>query len=126
MKLLRLILTGLIALQHCAFAYVEMIAWADLGPKLFRSFPPELFGPTTEMAANQGLYNLFLVAGLIWALLIKEPTWQRKVAIFFLLCVFVAGAFGALTISATVFWVQGLPALIALALWVAAPADKTT
>jgi putative membrane protein len=115
--MLCLILTGLIALQHCGFAYVEMLAWEDLGPKLFRSFPPDLFAPTLDMAANQGLYNLFLVAGLIWALLIRSPQWQRNVAVFFLLCVVVAGAFGAMTVSTTIFWVQGLPAVIALALW---------
>ena len=116
MKLLRLILTGLIALQHCAFAYVEMIAWADLGPKLFRSFPPEIFGPTTEMAANQGLYNGFLAAGLIWALLIGDAQWARAVTTFFLLCVAVAGIYGALTASRRIIYVQTVPAALALIL----------
>ena len=66
------------------------------------------------MAANQGLYNGFLAAGLIWSLIIGDPIWAQKVAVFFLGCVFVAGAYGALTASKRILFVQAIPALIAM------------
>jgi len=60
------ILIGLVALLHLYFLWLEMFAWTTRGPKVFRGFPKELFKPTRNMAANQGLYNGFLAAGLIW------------------------------------------------------------
>ncbi len=68
------------------------------------------------MAANQGLYNGFLAAGLIWTFFIENAEWQTNIALFFLGCVAVAGIFGALTASKKIFVVQALPALIAIAL----------
>ena len=66
------------------------------------------------MAANQGLYNGFLAAGLIWSQFIGNPEWARKVAVFFLLCVAIAGLYGAATISVSILFVQTLFALIGL------------
>ncbi len=116
MELLTDILIGLIAALHLYFLYFEMFAWETIGKKTFKSLPPELFPKTKGLAANQGLYNGFLVAGLVWSLLIEDPKWSFYVAIFFLGCVLVAGVFGALTASKKIFWVQGIPALITLVL----------
>lgn len=116
MGLLTDILIGLIAALHLYFLYFEMFAWETIGKKTFKSLPAELFPKTKGLAANQGLYNGFLVAGLVWSLLIDDPKWSFYVAIFFLGCVLVAGVFGALTASKKIFWVQGLPALITLVL----------
>lgn len=116
MALLTDILIGLIAALHLYFLYFEMFAWETIGKKTFKSLPAELFPKTKGLAANQGLYNGFLVAGLVWSLLIEDPQWSFYVAVFFLTCILVAGVFGALTASKKIFWVQGLPALITLIL----------
>ena len=108
------LLIAAIALLHCVIAYVEMFAWTSLGPKMFKSFSPDIFEPTTAIAANQGIYNVFLVAGLLWALVIKDQTWQRNVATCFLLFVAVAGIFGAFTLSVSILYVQTVPSVIAL------------
>ncbi|MBU6120899.1 DUF1304 domain-containing protein [Hymenobacter siberiensis] len=92
-----------------------MFAWTTRGPKTFRSLRPELFAPTKVLAANQGLYNGFLAAALIWALLIADPIWHRNVGAFFLSCVVVAGIYGALTADGRILLVQTVPALLALA-----------
>ncbi|AVO35635.1 DUF1304 domain-containing protein [Ottowia oryzae] len=110
------VLIGLVALEHAYILYLEMFAWTTKGPKVFKgSLPPEMFPPTRTLAANQGLYNGFLAAGLVWALLIGDAVWARHVATFFLGCVAVAGAYGAATASRRIFFVQALPALVALA-----------
>ena len=109
-----MILIGLIAALHLFILWFEMFAWESRGPKIFRSFPPDLFAPTKAMAANQGLYNGFLAAGLIWALVIPDPDWQRYVAVCFLMFVLVAGVYGAMTASRRILYVQAVPALIAL------------
>ena len=106
----------LVAILHLYFLWLEMFAWTTRGKKVFRSFPEDLFEPTKTLAANQGLYNGFLAAGLIWSLLIDNPQWQLNVALFFLGCVAVAGIYGALTASKKIFTVQALPALIGIAL----------
>ncbi|SFU09704.1 putative membrane protein [Algoriphagus locisalis] len=116
MELLADILIAAIAALHLYFLYFEMFAWETIGRKTFKSLPPELFPKTKGLAANQGLYNGFLVAGLVWSLLIEDPNWSFYVAVFFLSCVLVAGIFGAVTASKKIFWVQGLPALLALIL----------
>lgn len=66
------------------------------------------------MAANQGLYNGFLSAGLIWSLFINDTVWATNVALFFLGCVLVAGIYGAISVSKRIFYVQGVPALLAI------------
>ena len=102
-----------VAVIHVLIAGVEMLGWTTLGPRVFKSLDPDLFEPTKAIAANQGLYNLFLAAGLFWALRIVDPTWAVNIAFFFLACVIVAGVFGALTVSKTILLVQTVPALIA-------------
>jgi putative membrane protein len=104
----------IIALLHLYFLYFEMFAWETIGKRTFKSLSPDLFKPTKALAANQGLYNGFLAAGLIWSLMIDERWWSFYVAVFFLTCVLIAGIYGALTASKKIFWVQGFPALIAL------------
>ncbi len=111
------ILTVLVALMHLYFLWLEMFVWTTKAKKVFRNFPEHLFEPTKAMAANQGLYNGFLAAGLIWSILISDPIWQIYVALFFLGCVIIAGIYGALTVSKKIFFVQGLPALIAFLLY---------
>ena len=116
MKAVAMVLIVLIALEHVYILYLEMFAWTTKGPKVFKgSLSPEMFPPTRVLAANQGLYNGFLAAGLVWSLLIGDPAWQRHVALFFLGCVAVAGLYGAATASRRIFFVQALPALVALA-----------
>ncbi len=109
------VLIGLIAILHMFIAWLEMFAWETRGPRVFASLPAELFAQTTTMAANQGLYNAFLAAGLIWSLLIKDMHWRFNIAAFFLGCIAIAGIFGALTVSPTIAVVQTVPAVIALA-----------
>ena len=116
MSVLATVLILLIAALHFYILWFEMFAWESRGPKVFRSFPRDLFVPTKAMAANQGLYNGFLAAGLIWSRLIADPAWAYNVALFFLLCVAVAGIFGAATASKKIFQVQALPAMVAIAL----------
>ena len=114
MHIISKILIGLIAAIHSYILVFEMFLWESRGPQVFSSFPADLFAPTKVMAANQGLYNGFLAAGLIWALLfIKDNAWKRNVALFFLSCVAVAGVFGAMTASRSIFVVQALPASLA-------------
>jgi putative membrane protein len=74
------------------------------------------FSKKKVLAANQGLYNGFLAAGLIWTFFIKDPIWQTNVALFFLICVSVAGIYGALTANKKIFFMQALPALITILL----------
>ncbi len=121
MQILAQVLIALIALEHLYILYMEMFAWETLGRKTFRgAMPDELFGPTRVMAANQGLYNGFLAAGLVWSLLIGDPLWARNVALFFLGCVAVAGTYGGITAGRKVFFVQALPAIAALVVvWLA-------
>ncbi|MFT6921827.1 MAG: putative membrane protein [Crocinitomicaceae bacterium] len=94
----------------------EMFAWTTKGPKVFRSFPKDLFEKTKAMAANQGLYNGFLAAGLIWTFFITDNAWQWNISLFFLICVAVAGIYGTFTAAKQIFFVQALPALIAIVL----------
>lgn len=104
-----------IALEHVYFMVLEMIFWdKPLGLRVFKQ-TPELAKATKPLAANQGLYNGFLAAGLIWSLCLP-PEFSRSAQGFFLTCVAVAGIFGSLTALRTIFYIQALPALIALAL----------
>lgn len=116
MSLIAKIFVLLVAIEHLYILWIEMFAWTTAGRKTFRSFPDHLFEPTKGLAANQGLYNGFLAAGLIWSLFISDTAWARNVAVFFLGCVIVAGIFGALTASRSIFVKQALPAVIALLL----------
>ena len=109
-------LTLLVALVHAYFLVLEMFLWTrPLGLRTFRN-TPEKAEATRVLAANQGLYNGFLAAGLLWGLNLGAEGLHIKV--FFLACVAVAGVFGAMTVSRKIFYIQALPALLALAaLW---------
>lgn len=115
MSSIALILIGAVAALHLYILWFEMFAWESRGPKVFRSFPKDLFAPTKVMAANQGLYNGFLAAGLIWSLFISDANWAPRIASFFLLCVAIAGVYGAATASRRILYVQTGPAVLALA-----------
>lgn len=110
------ILAGLIALLHFYIMYFEIFAWEQRGPKVFKSFPKDLFRPTKAMAANQGIYNGFLAAGLVWFILLGNQPYAQQIGVFFLSCVIIAGVFGAITASKRIFYIQALPAIICLAL----------
>lgn len=116
MEILTKILIGLVAIEHLYIMYFEMFAWETIGKRTFKSIPKDLFTPTKKLAANQGLYNGFLAAGLIWSLFISDSAWFNNVAVFFLSCVAVAGIYGAATAAKKIFFVQALPAIITLML----------
>ena len=90
------------------------VCLGDARQAFFRSLPEDLFAPTRSMAANQGLYNGFLAAGLAWSFFIGDPMWSANVRLFFLGCVAVAGTYGALTVSKKIFFAQALPAIVAM------------
>ena len=108
------ILVLLVAALHAYFLVLEMFLWrTPLGLKTFR-MSPEKAETTAQLAMNQGLYNGFLSAGLVWGLAIDD----RAVVSFFLACVIVAGLFGGATVSKRIVLVQALPAVLALvAVW---------
>ena len=112
MKTLANVLIGLVALLHIGFLVLEMFLWNHpIGLGVF-DLTPEAAASSTVLAMNQGLYNGFLAAGLLWGLL----TNRRHVIVFFLCCVLVAGVFGAITAKLSILFIQALPALIALLL----------
>ena len=111
MEIVSSILVMFVALLHLYIFWLETFAWTTRGRKVFKKLPPEFFVKTRPMAANQGLYNGFLAAGLLWSLLIRTPEWSTYIAMFFLGCVFIAGLFGAATVQKSIFYVQGVPAL---------------
>lgn len=114
--LLAHLLIGIIAILHLYILVLEMFLWTTRGPKVFKSIPKNLFEPTKALAANQGLYNGFLAAGLIWSLCISNPEWSMNVSIFFLSCISIAGAYGAYSAQRSILFIQTIPALLALVL----------
>lgn len=108
-------LIGLVAFIHCYILWLEMFAWTTRGPKAFNKSPQELEN-SKVLAANQGLYNGFLAAGLIWTFFITDEKWHNYVALFFMSCVAVAGIYGAFTVTKKIFFIQALPALLAIVL----------
>ena len=113
------LLVALVALLHVGFVVLEMFLWmTPAGYRIFGTDPhfAEQSGP---LAANQGLYNGFLVAGLVWGLVASDPV-RVPVRVFFLVCVVIAGLFGAATVSRRILLVQALPGALALAAVLAA------
>jgi putative membrane protein len=112
------VLIALVALLHVYFLVLEMFLWdKPFGRRTF-GLTPEFATASKALAANQGLYNGFLAAGLVWGLCLGAA--GTSVKVFFLVCVVVAGVFGALTVSRKILFVQAVPALVALAaLWFA-------
>jgi putative membrane protein len=110
MQLILNVLLVFIALSHVLFMLLEMVWWSQpLGLRVFR-MNQQKAELTKALAANQGLYNGFLVAGLVWGI----GSQLFSVQLFFLCCVFVAGVFGAMTVSKRIFWIQAFPAMLAL------------
>ena len=104
------LISAFVALEHIGFLLLEMFFWTKpVGLKVFNQ-TPEAAAASKTLAANQGLYNGFLAAGLIWGI----ATGRIDVLVFFLCCVVVAGVFGAATVKPRIFVVQALPALLAL------------
>ena len=114
METISKVLIAIVALEHLYIMYFEMFAWETIGKRTFKSLPKELFTPTKGLAANQGLYNGFLAAGLIWSFFISDPQWSKNVAVFFLSCIIIAAIFGAITAGKRILFVQGTPAILAL------------
>jgi putative membrane protein len=114
MKILGIALVLLVALEHLYFLYLEMFLWTR--PKGLRTFgnTPERAEASRVLAANQGLYNGFLAAGLVWGLVYPNAAAGIHIQAFFLACVIVAGIYGGITVKKTILYVQGGPALLAL------------
>ncbi len=117
MTLTAQILVGIVAILHIDFLVLEMFFWdKPIGRKIF-GLKADFATQSKTLAANQGLYNGFLAAGLIWSLYpIGAPDASVAIATFFLVCVIVAGVYGAATVSKMILFVQAAPAALALAL----------
>ena len=116
MALAARIAVGLVAALHLWFLVLEMVLWKrPFGRRTFR-LSVEQAEQTASLAANQGLYNGFLAAGMVWSLLAANPEMAFALRLFFLGCVVVAGLFGAATASRAILFFQALPGAIALAL----------
>ena len=114
MKQLADFLVGLVALLHVWFMVLEMFLWTKPYGRRTFGLTPDRAEITKTLAANQGLYNGFLAAGLIWGLLAGADGYVIKV--FFLGCIIIAGIFGAVTVGRKILWIQAMPAAIALGL----------
>jgi putative membrane protein len=114
------LLVALVAALHVYFLVLEMFLWTKpRGLKTFHN-TPEKAADSAVLAANQGLYNGFLAAGLFWGLVHGTPAFAFQIKVFFLLCVIVAGVYGAVTVSRRILLVQAAPAAFALILlWLA-------
>jgi putative membrane protein len=114
MTLIGNILTALVAALHIYFLVLEMFLWQT--PRGLKTFgnTPDKAALTAVLAANQGLYNGFLAAGLIWGLLHPDPAIAFQLKTFFLLCVITAGVYGAYSVSRKILFVQAAPAALAL------------
>lgn len=120
MRIIALLLVAIVALSHVGFLILEMFLWTHpVGREVFRT-TPEFAAQSAVLAANQGLYNGFLAAGLLWGLF----SGRRDVKIFFLCCVIVAGIYGGLSAKTSILYVQAAPALVALLAVLAAPAPR--
>jgi len=116
MSVLSTALVVLIAIEHLWFLVLEMFLWTrPIGLKTFRN-TPELARQSATLAANQGLYNGFLAAGLLWGAFHPLPSVALQLRLFFLGCVAVAGVYGAITVSKRIFYIQAMPALLGLTL----------
>jgi putative membrane protein len=110
------VLVVLIAIEHLWFLVLEMFLWTKpIGLRTFRN-PPEFARQSAVLAANQGLYNGFLAAGLLWGAVHPHAEMAAQLRVFFLGCVVVAGVYGGITASRRILYVQAVPALVGLAL----------
>ena len=120
MDIISKILVAIVALEHLYFLYLEMFQWT--APSTLKTFgtTPEFAEQSKSLAANQGLYNGFLAAGLIWGLVHPDVMFGRQIQVFFLGCVIVAALYGGWSVKRSILMIQGLPALIALVVVLAA------
>lgn len=120
MKILATVFTAFVAIIHLGILVLEMFFWNHpVGMKVF-NMTAEVAESSALLALNQGLYNGFLAAGLLWGLLAN----RRDVKTFFLGCVIVAGIFGCLTVKPSIFFTQALPAIIAMSfVWISSKAS---
>ncbi|MFD9392780.1 DUF1304 domain-containing protein [Streptomyces sp. NPDC060000] len=114
MEILANVLVGLVAVLHLYILVMEMFLWQKKPGMTFHGLDAEMAKRTAAMAANQGLYNGFLAAGLVWGLIAADPTGFRA-QVFFLSCVIVAGVYGAATANRRILVAQALPGALALA-----------
>jgi putative membrane protein len=120
MRIIALLLVAIVALGHVGFLVLEMFLWTDpVGHRIFGT-TPEFAAQSAVLAANQGLYNGFLAAGLLWGLVAG----RRDLKIFFLACVVVAGIYGGLTAKMSILYVQAVPGLLALLAVLATPVPR--
>jgi len=113
MKTLTTILVLFIALEHIAFLYLEMFLWTKKsGRKIFGN-SKEQAEITRTLAANQGLYNGFIAAGLIWGVFHTNSQFGNQIIIFFLICIIIAGIYGGITAKKSILYIQALPAALA-------------
>jgi putative membrane protein len=115
MSTLAQILVAVVAILHAYFLVLEMFLWTKPAGRRAFGTTQEQAEQSKVLAMNQGLYNGFLAAGLLWGLTLGAA--GRGIVIFFLLCVIVAGVFGAATASRKILYVQALPPLMALGAW---------
>ena len=116
MKTITNALIAIIAIEHIGFLILEMFLWnTPIGHKQFQ-ITAEFAEKSSALAANQGLYNGFLAAGLIWALFFANHFESLSIKVFFLTCIVVAGIFGAATVSPSILFIQAAPALLGLVL----------
>lgn len=108
------VLVGLVAALHVYFLVLEMFLWEKRPGRELSGFDAGMARATAPLAANQGLYNGFLAAGLVWGLIAGDPTGFRA-QVFFLTCVLIAGLYGGLTANRRIFAAQALPGALALA-----------
>lgn len=109
-----IVLVAVVALIHVYIVVLEMVLWRTPRARAAFGTTPEFAEQSAVLAANQGLYNGFLVAGLVWGL-VADDQLGRPVTVFFLLCVAVAGLYGAATANRRILFVQTVPAVLALA-----------
>ncbi|MCF3129722.1 DUF1304 domain-containing protein [Streptomyces olivochromogenes] len=119
MEIVANVLVGLVAALHAYILVLEMFLWQKKPGRSLHGFDPEMARATAPLAANQGLYNGFLAAGLVWGLIAADPT-GFGARVFFTSCVVVAGVYGAATANRRILVVQALPGALALAAVLAA------
>ncbi|MFC5469326.1 DUF1304 domain-containing protein [Cohnella suwonensis] len=110
------ILVGIVALQHAYFLIVEMFLWTSPGTRKRFGTSSSFARDSKPLAANQGLYNGFLAAGLVWGLMYPNASAGYQIQTFFLVCVLVAALYGGWSVKKSILYAQGIPALAA---WIA-------
>lgn len=116
MSSLTAVMVGIVALAHAFFLVLEMVLWTRPVGRQLMQMTPEAAEATAVLAANQGLYNGVLCAGLVWSLLTPDPLLARSLQIFFLSAVVVVGVYGGLSAKPVILAIQALPGAVALAL----------